>query len=238
MTMKKRLFKYAGILLLLLACLVAGSIVLVKISLPRTAGNMSEGSCNDLAATAAPVSPSAEGHVLVTYASKYSSTAGVAQAIMASLCSQGFSVDLRWVQNVGGIERYDAVIIGSPIYWGFWLPPATDFLTLQEQALAGKTLAYFVLANSVREGRDTPENRQKVLDVFIRPVLDDHPSLAPIENFGIFGGRIQRSSLQWFEALMMDLMGFEDNDSRDFDRIDSWSREIGSEIGRRMTPSG
>jgi menaquinone-dependent protoporphyrinogen oxidase len=230
---KKQIVKYAGILLLVLVSIVASSLVLVKTTLPRSSGIMSEGSCKDIAAGSNPASPLGEHRALVTYASKYSSTAGVAQVIMETLCHQGFSVDLRWVQNVKSVEGYDAVIIGSPIYWGFWLPPATDFLTQQQQALSKKTLAYFILANVVREGKDTPENRQKAKDAFIQPLLDDHPVLAPIENFGIFGGRIKRSTLGWFETFMMDLMGFEDNDSRDFKKVENWSNEIGSEITDR-----
>ncbi len=64
------------------------------------------------------------------------------------------------------------------------------------------------------------------MDVFIQPILEDFPTITPFDNFGIFGGRIQRSSLSGFEAYMMDLVGFEDNDSRNFAKVANWSKEI------------
>ena len=151
---------------------------------------------------------------------------------MHTLCEQGFRADLRWVQNVEDVTRYDGVVLGSPIYWGFWLPPATEFLEQQQQLLEGRRVAYFVLANVVANDQDTPENRQKVMDVFVAPVLKDFPTIKPVGDIGIFGGRIQRTDLTAFETFMMDLFGYEDNDSRNFAKVKAWSEEIARALAR------
>jgi len=226
MSGKKRIWKYLGLLVLVLVVTVSAFLLLVKQSLPHTAGTMTEGSCQDLGEGAGSGHEPRTQRILVTYASKYSSTASVAEAVMATLCDDGFMVDLRWVQNVEDVTTYDGVVLGSPIYWGFWLPTAMDFLEQQGQILANRKVAYFILANVVANDKDTPENRKKAMDVFVAPVLEDFPAIKPIGGVGIFGGRIEHSNLTGFESLMMDLFGFEDNDSRNFAKVKAWSEEV------------
>ena len=115
MSGKKRIWKYFGLLVLVLVVIVSAFLLLVKQSLPHTAGTMTEGSCQDLGEGAGSGHEPRTQRILVTYASKYSSTASVAEAVMATLCDDGFMVDLRWVQNVEDVTTYDGVVLGSPI---------------------------------------------------------------------------------------------------------------------------
>ncbi len=232
MSGKKRIWRYLGLLVLLLVVIISAYLLLVKQSLPHTSGTMTEGSCQNLGDGAGPDHAPDAQRILVTYASKYSSTATVAEVVMATLCNSGFMVDLRWVENAGDVSNYDGIVLGSPIYWGFWLPPAMALLEQQGQILANKKVAYFILANVVAKDKDTPENRKKAIDIFVSPVLEDFPEIRPIGTVGVFGGRIDRAKLTGFESLMMDLFGFADNDSRNFAKVKAWSEEIALALAR------
>ena len=61
--------------------------------------------------------------ILVTYDTKHGATAIVAKKIFDTLCDNA-SVDLVFVENLDPAEipNYDAIVIGSPIYIGKWLP--------------------------------------------------------------------------------------------------------------------
>ena len=69
-----------------------------------------------------------EKRALVTYASKYGSTGGVADAIGKELCSKEVAADVLLIKNVNNISSYQAVVIGSAIYMGKWMSEAVDFL--------------------------------------------------------------------------------------------------------------
>ena len=59
---------------------------------------------------------------LVAYASRFGSTGSVAKAIGDVLCGMGASVEVRLVENVKDLSPYQAVIVGSAIRRGNWLP--------------------------------------------------------------------------------------------------------------------
>jgi menaquinone-dependent protoporphyrinogen oxidase len=56
--------------------------------------------------------------ILVAYASRKGSTAGIAQAVGKELVSAGHTVDVAEMKTVTTVEGYNAVIIGAPLYMG------------------------------------------------------------------------------------------------------------------------
>ena len=66
--------------------------------------------------------------VLVTAASKYGSTAGIAQAIGDVLITHRFDVAALPFDAVEAVDDYDAVALGSAVYAGHWLSPAKEFV--------------------------------------------------------------------------------------------------------------
>jgi menaquinone-dependent protoporphyrinogen oxidase len=63
-------------------------------------------------------------HVLVTYATKAGSTVAVADAIGDVLAARGFGVTIKPVKDKPSLDGYQAVVIGSAIRMGSWLPEA------------------------------------------------------------------------------------------------------------------
>lgn len=56
--------------------------------------------------------------VLVTYASKYGSTAEIAEVIGKELIKREYEVEVKPISEVGSLAEYDGFVIGSAVYAG------------------------------------------------------------------------------------------------------------------------
>ncbi len=81
--------------------------------------------------------------VLVAAASRHGATAGIAQAIGQVLSEQGLTVAVIPPEDVGSLDGYGAVIIGSAVYMGHWLDPAKDLVNRFHAALADRPVWLF-----------------------------------------------------------------------------------------------
>ena len=59
--------------------------------------------------------------VLVCAASKYGATSQIAQAVADVLAEHGCEVTVLPPQEVGAVEEFDAVVLGSAVYQGRWM---------------------------------------------------------------------------------------------------------------------
>ena len=66
--------------------------------------------------------------VLVTYASKHGSTHEVAERIASTIRDSGAVVETRPVSQVADLSGFEAVVIGSSIYYGRWMREANEFV--------------------------------------------------------------------------------------------------------------
>ena len=62
--------------------------------------------------------------ILVTYATRAGSTAEVAAACAETLAARGYAVDVKPVKEKTQLTGYSAVVLGSAIRMGDWLPEA------------------------------------------------------------------------------------------------------------------
>jgi menaquinone-dependent protoporphyrinogen oxidase len=81
--------------------------------------------------------------VLVTYASRYGSTAGIAERIAETLTLAGMETETRPVDEVADVARYRAVVLGSAVYFGSWLKAATAFVAENESLLSDRPVWLF-----------------------------------------------------------------------------------------------
>jgi menaquinone-dependent protoporphyrinogen oxidase len=157
--------------------------------------------------------------ILVTYATRAGSTVEVAATVAEALSAEGATVDILPIKAARDVKGYDAVVVGSAIRMGQWLPEAVQFVKTNRSTLAGMPTAYFLVSGFLRE--DTPEMRQKVL-AFLDPV---RKILEP-KSIGLFAGKIDYSKLSWLDRTIARAVGSPEGDWRDWEAIRSWAREL------------
>ena len=160
--------------------------------------------------------------VLIVYASRAGSTGEVAKVIGQTLSDAGASVDVRSLMDENNPGQYKAVIVGSAIRMGRWLPEAVDFVKKHRDDLSRMPAAYFVVCNTMKD--DTPENRKKTL-AYLDPVRKAVPNIEPVDT-GLFAGVIDFSKLSFMDKSMLKMKGASEGDFRDWAAIKKWAADI------------
>jgi menaquinone-dependent protoporphyrinogen oxidase len=160
--------------------------------------------------------------LLVAYASQHGSTGGVAEAIGKELCNRGAAVDVRSLKNVGDLNEYRGVVVGSAIYRGKWLPEAVDLVERNRAALQQIPVAYFLVCMTMCE--PTEENGRKAL-AYLDPVLKAVPHVRPVK-VGTFAGALNYSNLSLPIKVVMKLKGAPEGDFRRWAAIRAWAGSL------------
>jgi menaquinone-dependent protoporphyrinogen oxidase len=162
-----------------------------------------------------------EKRVLVTYASKYGSTGGVADAIGKELCGKGLAADVALIRNAGNLSLYQGVVVGSAIYMGKWMPEATDFVKQNRDILIRIPVAYFLVC--ITMSQPTEKNRAKALS-YMEPLMKAVPEVRPL-GIGTFAGALDYNKISWPYKLILKAKGAPEGDFRDWKSIRSWAQE-------------
>lgn len=161
--------------------------------------------------------------ILVAYATKYGSTAGVAEAIARELAGVGLAAVAVEQKTVSSLEGYDGVVLGAPIYMGKPMDLAA-FAARHAGALALVPVAAFAVGLTPV----TPKTGQ--LDQ-VRTALST--ALAPLTPVAtaVFPGALDTSKMGLADRTVVRLMGAPTGDHRDWDGVAAWVREIVPLIG-------
>lgn len=160
--------------------------------------------------------------VLVTFATKYGSTTGVAEIIAATLREKGYQVDLVQARDVRSLDGYQAVVLGSPLYIGSVLSDAAKFMDRNKETLAKIPSGFFVLGPL----ENTPEEIDGVriqLDTVLKKYDWYKPATAEV-----FVGAYDSSKLRFPDSLINlfpanPLKGRPATDNRNWDAIRTWA---------------
>ena len=165
------------------------------------------------------------GKILVAYASRTGSTAGVAEAIGESFIQKGTQADVQAMQEVENISAYSAVVAGSAIQNRAWLPEAMEFVQVNQRELSRVPFAIFALCMTLamRDGeRYRPQVSEWLSPVrrLVQPVSDAvFPGILDIQRIPSFSDR-------WKFRLSMALGVWSEGDHRDWDAIYQWADEL------------
>jgi menaquinone-dependent protoporphyrinogen oxidase len=154
--------------------------------------------------------------LLVAYASRAGSTGEVAQAIADRLCARGFNTEVRPVDAVKTLEGFDAVVLGSAIRYGAWLPEMLKFMQAQRSALAALPAAVFTMH---MQALDDSEASRQTRSVYGQPV---RALLVPRDE-AFFAGMVDPARLSFFERLAVKMVKSPVGDRRDWPRIHAWA---------------
>src|SRR2546426_5734361 len=151
--------------------------------------------------------------ILVTYATRAGSTAEVAASVAEVLSATGATVDVKPVAAVHEVKDYDAVVVGSAIRMGHWLPEAVGFVKPNRQTLSRIPTAYFLVSGLLRN--DTPETRRQVL-AFLDPVRALHEPV----SIGLFAGKLNYSTMGGLDRSIAEPVSSAGGDWRNWKAID------------------
>jgi menaquinone-dependent protoporphyrinogen oxidase len=154
--------------------------------------------------------------ILVAYASGSGSTAEVAEFVGQALDAKDVTVDVRPAHELSDIEAYSAVVLGSSVRLGRWLPEAVRFVERHHERLAQIPVAYFTTCLTMRD--DTGDNRRVVLG-YLQPVLRLSPEIRPV-GLGLFAGSLSPG----LQAISPGPGPY--GDFRDWEAIRAWALEI------------
>ena len=140
----------------------------------------------------------------------------MAEAIGQVLCEAGAAVDVRLAKEVTDLSPYRAVVVGSGIRVGKWLPEAVQFVERYQEALSRVPVAYFLVCLTLKE--DTEENRRTVA-AYLDPVRD----LVQPVDVGLFAGVMDYAKLPFILRLMMKMMKAPEGDFRNWEAIRAWA---------------
>lgn len=162
--------------------------------------------------------------ILVTYASRIGSTAGVAEAIGQTLTESGALVDVRPMKEVQDLAPYGAVVAGSAIQAGQWLPEALQFMQTHQAALARKPFAAFLVCMTLA----MPNNKyQEQVADWLNPV---RALVKPVSE-GLFAGALDISKIPSFPdrlkfRLSVAFGVWSEGDHRDWNAIRAWAADL------------
>jgi menaquinone-dependent protoporphyrinogen oxidase len=166
-----------------------------------------------------------DNKILVTYASRFGSTAGVAEAIGKTLIESGVQVDVLPMRKVKDLSPYQAVVAGSAINAGAWLPEAMQFVQTHRAELNQKPFAAFLVCMTLAM-RNADQYRGHVAD-WLAPV---RALVRPVSE-GLFAGGLDISKIpsfsDRFKFRLSVLFGvWKEGDHRDWHAIHAWAEGL------------
>lgn len=160
--------------------------------------------------------------VLVAVASKHGATAAIAREIADVLRRElpGSEVEVRDAADPGEMSRFDAVLVGSAVYVGRWLPAARHLVESLRATLPNVSLWMF---------SSGPLGKPPV------PVDDlagvtRLAAAAGAQGHQVFSGLLDLTELRWTERLAVRAVHAPAGDFRDHDAIRAWAHEVAIDL--------
>jgi menaquinone-dependent protoporphyrinogen oxidase len=168
--------------------------------------------------------------VLVAAASRHGATAELATAVadgVRSALPETAEVVVHRPRDVDDVSGYDAVVLGSAVYFGHWLEEAHDLLLRCAVALWDRPVWLFS-SGPLGVPERPPE---ALLDV------EEELRLARARDHRLFPGRLERARLDPAERLMVTALRAPEGDFRPWADVAEWGASIGRALAPARTPA-
>ena len=159
--------------------------------------------------------------VLVNYATRAGSTVEVAAAIAETIAGLGFNVDLRPAKDKPPVAGYRAVVTGSAIRMGHWLPEAVDFIKNNQEIFRSMPVVLYTV--HLRNLGNDEESRANRL-----AYLDDVRQLITVKEAAFFPGKLDLARLSLLDRWITDAIEGKEQDLRDWPAMRAWAASLES----------
>jgi len=182
--------------------------------------------------------------VLVAFATRHGSTAGIAERVAERLRGAGLEAEARPAAEVRNASAYDAFVVGAAAYMSRWLGDATTFVERNRATLAARPTWLF---SSGPIGTDLVDKQGR--DLLEATVPKEFPRLRELvrpRGERVFFGAIDPAAkpIGVAERLTSLMPAARDalpkGDFRDWAAIDAWADEVAAVLGstgETLTPS-
>ena len=159
-----------------------------------------------------------EKRILIAYASATGSTAEVAAEIGKTISEIGYRVEVEPIREKPALNSFDAVLLGSAVYYSNWLPEAVEFVQVNQEALKRVPVAVFTV-HIQNLGDEDPSRRNRL--AYLNEI---RPLLQPVDE-AFFAGRFDRRGAKiMFPGLIARFVPT--MDLRDWEKILSWAQSV------------
>ena len=164
-------------------------------------------------------------NVLVTAASRQGATYAIAEAIGHTLKTRGLNATVAEPDEIVDVAAYDALVIGSAIYMGHWLEPATALVQRIAPTLSARPVWLF------SSGPVGNPKRKLVQKMTADPVeLPELLASTRAREHRIFAGKLTGDGLPGPQRLSLLIFRGIDGDWRDWPAIEQWAGEIADSL--------
>jgi menaquinone-dependent protoporphyrinogen oxidase len=165
--------------------------------------------------------------ILIAYASKYGATREVAERIAQRLQKSGKQAEAKPVAQIADLGKPEAVIVGSGLYQGAWLPEATTFVRKNASALSRIPTWLFSVGPL---GTDVNDEEQPL------ELAEFREKIGPKQH-AVFHGALDHSKLDRGDRITMKTAGAPEGDFRDWETIGAWADHIAKSLKTEMAGS-
>jgi len=174
-------------------------------------------------------------NILIAYETWAGATHQAADIVADALRAGGNTVDVKRVGKVKDASPYDAIVVGTSVHAGRLPRAVPAFAKRNQQALAAKPVACFVVCLTMCE--DTPENRATAT-AYLDKVREAAPGMQPVD-IGLFAGALitEGEDYQKLNPILRGMVGKmaenqpEHRELPDQDAIRAWAEGLPAKLG-------
>jgi menaquinone-dependent protoporphyrinogen oxidase len=166
--------------------------------------------------TASPV------RFLVCFASRHGATAGIAEAIGVAIREAGAEATVAEAGAAPDPGGFDAVVLGSAIYFGGWLEAAEEYANAHAESLKERPVWIFSSGPLGEPDNLLPEGEPERAAPF--------RELTGAREHRVFAGRLDKSVLKLREKMMVSALRAPEGDFRDWEAIAAFGREVAGSL--------
>ena len=170
--------------------------------------------------------------ILVAYGTKHDSTTEIATRVGERLTAAGFDTDVLHANLGIEVTKYDALVIGSPMYAARWLPEPALLLITNRERITNIPIALFSVGMiDVKH----PGKLREEHDAWVEKAFNQENMLLNVVSTATFTGAYSRRNLPFYLRIIDAILRVTPNgDYRQWDEVESWGDEVASTISSEL----